>query len=212
MTTREDAWKLVTEFTQSPSLIKHMLAVEAAMRAYARRFGEDEELWATIGLVHDFDYEQNPDLSVEGHPVTGAKTLRERGWPEEIVRAVLSHASEYTGVQRETLAEKTLWAVDELTGLITAVALVRPSKSIHDVKIKSIRRKWKDKAFAAAVNRQEIEDAAAELGVELWEHVALCWERCRELPVSWVWKGTLPERCIGQSWNGCSTKLKMVLC
>lgn len=171
MTTREDAWRLVTEFTQSPSLIKHMLAVEAAMRAYARRFGEDEELWATIGLVHDFDYEQNPDLSVEGHPVTGAKTLRERGWPEEIVRAVLSHASEYTGVQRETLAEKTLWAVDELTGLITAVALVRPSKSIHDVKIKSIRRKWKDKAFAAAVNRQEIEDATAELGVELWEHV-----------------------------------------
>jgi putative nucleotidyltransferase with HDIG domain len=173
MTTRQDAWKLVTEFTQSPNLIKHMLAVEAAMRAHARRFGEDEELWATVGLVHDFDYEQNPDLSVEGHPVTGAKILRERGWPEEIVRAVLSHASEYTGVPRETLAEKTLWAVDELTGLITAVALVRPSRSIHDVKIKSIRKKWKDKAFAAAVNRQEIDDAAAELGVELWEHVGV---------------------------------------
>ena len=173
MATREDAWKLVVEYTQNPNLIKHMLAVEAAMRAYARRFGEDEELWATIGLVHDFDYEQNPDLSVEGHPVTGARILRERGWSEEIVRAVLSHASEYTGVQRETTAEKTLWAVDELTGLITAVALVRPSKSIHDVKIKSVRKKWKDKAFAAAVNRQEIEGAAADLGVELWEHVGV---------------------------------------
>jgi putative nucleotidyltransferase with HDIG domain len=173
MTTRDDAWKLVVEFTQNPNLIKHMLAVEAAMRAYARRFGENEELWATIGLVHDFDYEQNPDLSIEGHPVTGAKILRERGWSEEIVRAVLSHASEYTGVPRETTAEKTLWAVDELTGLITAVALVRPSKSIHDVKIKSVRKKWKDRAFAAAVNRKEIEDAAADLGVELWEHVGI---------------------------------------
>jgi putative nucleotidyltransferase with HDIG domain len=173
MQTREDAWQLVTEFTQNPNLIKHMLAVEAAMRAYARRFGEDEELWATVGLVHDFDYEQNPDLSVEGHPVTGSKILRERGWPEEIIRAVLSHASEYTGIPRVTRMEKALWAVDELTGLITAVALVRPSKSIHDVKIKSVRKKWKDKAFAAAVNRQEIEEAAAELGVDLWEHVGV---------------------------------------
>jgi putative nucleotidyltransferase with HDIG domain len=146
------------------------------MRAYARRFGEDEELWATVGLVHDFDYEQNPDLSVEGHPVTGSKIVRERGWPEEIIRAVLSHASDYTGVARETQMEKTLWAVDELTGLITAVALVRPSKSIHDVKIKSIRKKWKDKAFAAAVDRQEIEEAAATLGVDLWEHVGVVLE------------------------------------
>ena len=176
MQTREDAWQLVTEFTQNPNLIKHMLAVEAAMRAYARRFGEDEELWATVGLVHDFDYEQNPDLSVEGHPVTGSKILRERGWPEEIIRAVLSHASEYTGVPRVTRMEKALWAVDELTGLITAVALVRPSKSIHDVKLKSVRKKWKDKAFAAAVNRQEIEEAAADLGVELWEHVGVVLE------------------------------------
>jgi putative nucleotidyltransferase with HDIG domain len=176
MKTRNDAWQLVTEYTQSPNLIKHMLAVEAAMRAYARRFGEDEELWATVGLVHDFDYEQNPDLSVEGHPVTGSKILRERGWPEEIIRAVLSHASEYTGVRRETRLEKTLWAVDELTGLITAVALVRPSKSIHDVKIKSVRKKWKDKAFAAAVNRQEIEQAAADLEIELWEHVGVVLE------------------------------------
>jgi putative nucleotidyltransferase with HDIG domain len=176
MKSREDAWQLVTEFTQNPNLIKHMLAVEAAMRAYARRFGEDEELWATVGLVHDFDYEQNPDLSVEGHPVTGSKILRERGWPEEIIRAVLSHASEYTGFARETRMEKTLWAVDELTGLITAVALVRPSKSIHDVKIKSVRKKWKDKAFAAAVDRQEIEEAGSELGVDLWEHVGVVLE------------------------------------
>jgi putative nucleotidyltransferase with HDIG domain len=173
MKTRGDAWQLVNEFTQSSSLIKHMLAVEAAMRAYARRFGQDEELWATAGLVHDFDYEQNPDLSVEGHPVVGSKILRERGWPEEIIHAALSHAGEYTGVQPETLMEKTLCAVDELTGLITAVALVRPSKSIHDVKIKSVRKKWKSKDFAAAVNRQEIEQATAALGVELWEHVGV---------------------------------------
>jgi putative nucleotidyltransferase with HDIG domain len=173
MKTREDAWQLVTEFTHNPNLIKHMLAVEAAMRAYARHFGEDEELWATVGLLHDFDYERYPDLSVEGHPVTGSKILLERGWPEGIVRAVLSHASEYTGVPRDTLMERALWAVDELTGLITAVALVRPSKSIQDVKIKSVRKKWKDKAFAAAVDRVEIEEAAAELGVDLWEHVGV---------------------------------------
>ena len=176
MKAREDAWQLVTEFTQNPNLIKHMLAVESAMQAYARRFGDDEGLWATVGLVHDFDYEQNPDLSIEGHPVTGSKILRERGWPEEIIQAVLSHASEYTGVPRETPMEKALWAVDELTGLITAVALVRSSKSILDVKLKSVRKKWKDKAFAAAVNRQEIEEATAELGVELWEHVGVVLE------------------------------------
>jgi putative nucleotidyltransferase with HDIG domain len=171
--TREDAWQLVNEFTTNPNLIKHMLAVEASMRAYARRFGEDEELWGTVGLVHDFDYEQNPDLSVEGHPVTGSRILRDRGWPEEIVRAALSHASEYTGVSRETRMEKTLFAVDELTGLITAVALVRPSKSIHDVKIRSIRKKWKDRAFAAGVDRSEVEKAADDLDVELWEHVGV---------------------------------------
>jgi len=174
--TREDALQLVTEFTLNPNLVKHMLAVEAAMRAYARRFGENEELWATVGLVHDFDYEQNPDLSVEGHPVTGSKIMRERDWPEEIIRAVLSHASEYTGVPRETQMEKALYAVDELTGLITAVALVRPSKSIHDVKLRSVRKKWKDKAFAAGVDRQEIEKAADDLGIELWEHVGIVLE------------------------------------
>jgi putative nucleotidyltransferase with HDIG domain len=172
MKTRQDAWLLVNEFTENPNLVKHMLAVEAGMRAYARRFDEDEELWATVGLVHDFDYDQNPDLTVEGHPVVGARILRERDWPEEVVHAVLSHA-DYTGVPRESRMEKALYAVDELTGLITAVALVRPSKSIHDVKIKSVRKKWKDKSFAAAVDRQEIEKAADDLGIELWEHVGV---------------------------------------
>ena len=148
------------------------------MRAYARKYGADEELWGVVGLVHDFDYEENPDLSVEGHPVVGARLLREWGWPEEIVRAVLAHAAEYTGVEPESTMEKTLVAVDELTGFITAVALVRPSKDIRDItKIKSIRDKWKDRAFAAAVNRAEIEQACQALGVDLWaEHVPLVLE------------------------------------
>jgi len=170
---REDAWQLVNEFTKNQNLVRHMLAVEAGMRAYARKYGEDEELWGIVGLIHDFDYEQNPDLSVEGHPLSGAKILRERGWPGEVMRAVVSHASEYTGVPREMPMEKALYAVDDLTGLLVAVALVRPSKSILDVKLKSVRKKWKDKAFAAAVNRQEIEQAAADLGVDLQEHIQL---------------------------------------
>lgn len=175
MPTRDDAWQLVTEHTTNPSLIRHMLAVEAAMRAYARQYGADEELWGVAGLVHDFDYEQNPDLSVEGHPVVGARLLRERGWPEEIARAILAHAAEYTGVQPESAMEKALVAVDELTGFLVAVALVRPSRDIRDIsKIKSVRDKWKDRAFAAAVNRQEIEHACQALGVDLWvEHVPL---------------------------------------
>lgn len=171
--TREDAWQLVNEFTKNQNLVRHMLAVEAGMRAYARKFGEDEELWGIVGLVHDFDYEQNPDLTVEGHPVTGARILRERNWPEEMVRAVLSHASEYTGVPRESLMETALYAVDDLTGLLVAVALVRPSKDIRDVKLKSVRKKWKDKAFAAAVNREEIENAAADLEVDLNDHIQI---------------------------------------
>jgi len=178
---RDDAWKLVNEFTENQNLVRHMLAVEAAMRAYARKFEEDEELWGIVGLIHDFDYEQNPDLTVEGHPVTGAKILRERGWPEETVRAVLSHATEYTGVTRETLMEKALYAVDDLTGLLVAVALVRPTKDIRDVKLKSVRKKWKDKAFAAAVNRQEIEQAVGDLGVELNEHIQIVLDAMKEI-------------------------------
>jgi putative nucleotidyltransferase with HDIG domain len=172
---RELAWALLTEFTQSPSLIKHALAVEAAMRAYARRFGDDEERWGVVGLIHDFDYERYPTMDGdtpqdEWHTYAGARILRERGWPDEIVRDVLSHA-DYAGQARDTTLRKALYAVDELTGLIHAVALVRPSKSIADVKVRSVRKKWKDKSFAAAVNRQDIDQGAAALDVELSEHI-----------------------------------------
>ena len=173
---RETAWALLTEFTQSPSLIKHALAVEAAMRAYAKRFGEDEERWGVVGLIHDFDYERYPTMGGDTpqdqwHTYAGARILRERGWPEEIVLDVLSHA-DYAGQARDTILRKTLYAVDELTGLIHAVALVRPSKSIMDVKGRSVRKKWKDRSFAAAVNRQDIEEGAASLNVELSDHIA----------------------------------------
>jgi putative nucleotidyltransferase with HDIG domain len=183
MPTREEAWELVNEYTENQNLVRHMLAVEAAMRAYARKYGQDEDLWGTVGLVHDFDYERNPDLSVEGHPVVGAGILREQGWPEEIVRGVLAHASEYTGVQPESQMEKALVAVDELTGFLVAVALVRPSKDIRDItKIQSVKKKWKDRAFAAAVNREEIEHGCQELGVDLWtEHVPLVLEAMQEI-------------------------------
>jgi putative nucleotidyltransferase with HDIG domain len=178
MPTRQEAWELLNEYTKNQGLVRHMLAVEAAMRAYARKYGEDEELWGLVGLIHDFDYERYPDLSMEGHPLVGARVLRERGWPEEIVRAVLAHAGEYTGVQPESLMEKSLVAVDELTGLLTGVALVRPSKDIRDVtKISSVKKKWKDRSFTAAVNREEIEHACEVLGVDLWtEHVPLVLE------------------------------------
>ncbi len=168
---REEAYALMTEYTESPSLRRHMLAVEVAMRAYAERFGENADLWGVVGLLHDFDYERYPDVAVEGHPVVGSKILRERGVSEEIIRAILSHAAEITGVQPQSLMEKTLVAVDELTGFIIAVALVRPSKSILDVKLKSIKKKWKDKAFAAGVNREEIEHATEALGIPLEEHI-----------------------------------------
>lgn len=168
---REDAWKLVTEWTHGDSLRKHMLSVEAGMRAYARRFGEDEDTWGTVGLLHDFDYERFPDVAAEGHPMVGSRVLRELGWPEEIIRCILSHATEISGVQRQTLMEKALFAVDELTGLITAVTLVRPSKNIADVKLSSIKKKWKDRAFAAGVHREEIVQAAVDLGVPLDEHI-----------------------------------------
>lgn len=148
-----------------------MLAVEAAMRAYALRFGGDADLWGIVGLLHDFDYEKNPDISVEGHPVVGSRILRERGASEQIIRAILAHAEEITGVKPESPMEKTLVAVDELTGFLTAVALVRPSKSIVDVELKSVKKKWKDRAFAAPVNREEIEHAAQALGVPLDEHI-----------------------------------------
>jgi putative nucleotidyltransferase with HDIG domain len=167
---RHDAWNLLCEFNTSDSLRKHALAVECAMRAYARRYGQDEELWGIVGLVHDVDYEQNP--TIPEHTAVGAKIMRERGWPEEIVLAMLSHA-DYSGVPRTTQMQKALAAVDELTGLISAVALVRPSKNIADVTVKSVKNKWKDKAFAAGVNRREIEQCAADLGVPLDEHIGV---------------------------------------
>lgn len=161
---RDQAWNIVTEFVQSDSLRKHMLSVEFAMRAYAERCGEDPDSWGLVGLLHDFDWEIHPTL--DQHPVDGAPILRERGLDEADVQTILSH-----GVfgERVTLRDKTLHAVDELTGLITAVTLVRPSKDIREVEVRSLRKKWKDRAFAAGVNRDEIEEACAELGVDLWE-------------------------------------------
>jgi len=176
MITREEAWAIVTEYTESESLRRHMLSVEAAMRAYAPRFDGAPDLWGVVGLLHDFDYEQNPDVSVEGHPIVGSKILKERGVSEEIIRAILSHAEEITGIAPESPMEKSLVAVDELTGLIIGVALVRPSKSILDVKLRSVKKKWKDKTFTAAVNRGEIEQAAENLGVPLDEHITIVLE------------------------------------
>lgn len=166
---RDDALKIVREFVKNESLVRHMLAVEAAMAAYARKFGEDEEAWRVAGLLHDFDWEIHPTL--EGHPQKGSEILREKGVDELTIRAILSHAP-HTGVSRDTLLEKALFACDELTGLITTTALVRPSKKIADVEVKSIKKKWKDKTFAKGVNRQEVEEGATALGVDLWsEHV-----------------------------------------
>lgn len=166
------AWELMTEWTESESLRNHMKAVSIAMRAYARKFGEDESLWAIVGLLHDFDYERYPDVSVEGHPILGVRFLREQGWPDMVTQAILSHAELITGVVPETLMERTLVAVDELTGLITAVALVRPSKDIRDVKLKSVKKKWKSKRFAAGVDRNEIVHATERLGVPLNDHIS----------------------------------------
>lgn len=164
---RAEALLIVKEYVKSPNLINHMLAVEAAMCFYARKFNEDEELWGLAGLLHDFDWEIHPTLAE--HPQAGAPILRERGVPEEIVRAILSHA-DHTGVPRETVMQKALYACDEITGLITAVALVRPSRSLHDLTASSVKKKWKDKAFAAGANRDEISQATQEFGIELWEH------------------------------------------
>src|SRR5438477_6469657 len=173
MSDRERAWGLLTEFTQSESLRKHALAVEACMRAYARKLGGDENLWGVVGLLHDFDYEKWPSL--DDHPYKGNEILKERGWPDEIRRAIMSHA-EYTGVTRDTPMEKTLFACDELAGFITACALVKPGKSLAEVEAKSVRKKMKDKAFARSVSRDDIINGAAELGVELEQHIAFCIE------------------------------------
>jgi len=167
--TRAEAWALLTEYTRSEGLIKHALAVEAAMRAYAPRLGGNEEEWGVVGLLHDFDYERHPTL--EEHPMKGAEILRARGYPEEMVRAILSHA-DHSGVPRETAMAKALFAVDELTGFVTAVTLVRPGKRVADVTPQSVKKKMKDKAFARAVSREELRAGSELLGVDFDEHVA----------------------------------------
>jgi putative nucleotidyltransferase with HDIG domain len=170
---RQQAWGLLCEYTQSESLRKHALAVEACMRAYARKFGEDEEKFAVTGLLHDFDYEKYP--SAQEHPFVGNKILGERGYPEDIRRAILSHA-DYAQVKRESNLEKALFACDELAGFITATALVKPGKSLAEVEAKSVRKKMKDKAFARSVSRDDIVQGASELGIDLEEHIAFCIE------------------------------------
>ncbi|HEY3249397.1 MAG TPA: HDIG domain-containing protein [bacterium] len=167
--TREDAWTLVCEWIQNENLRRHMLAVEAAMRAYARKFGEDEDAWGVVGLLHDLDYERHPSQEA-GHPFVGVEELRRRGVPDPWTRAILSHA-DYSGVGRESAMEHTLYAVDELVGLITAVALVRPGKTLAEVDVAAVRKKMKDKAFARGVNREDVIRGAEELGLPLDDHI-----------------------------------------
>ena len=167
---REDAWHLLTEYTKGDSLLKHALAVEAALRGYARKFGEDEDDWGAVGLLHDFDYERWPTLG--DHPNKGSEILREKGYPEWMIRAIRSHATEITGVTRDSLLERTLFACDELAGFITAASYVRPSKSILDLEASSVRKRMKDKAFARGVKREDLVEGAALLGIPLEEHIA----------------------------------------
>src|SRR5690554_6881824 len=170
--TRADALQLMQEWTESESLRKHMLSVEAAVVAYARKFGADEEVWAMAGLLHDLDYERypNPERDETGHPYVAAAELRRQGYPESVIHAVMAHA-DYTGTPRDTLLAKVLYACDEITGLITAAVLVRPDRDIAGLTLKSLKKKFKDKAFARGVARDDVTRGAAELGVDLWEHV-----------------------------------------
>ncbi len=176
MKTREDAWELVCEFVQDTGLRRHMLAVAAAMRFYAELLGQDPDYWETIGLVHDFDWEIHPDL--DRHPIDGAKILRDRGWDEETIRIILSHYTEGTGIVREKPVDFALMANDEITGLIVAITLVRPSKNIADVRLSSIRKKWKNHNFAGGVDREDVEVVTAEFSnicfggqLDLWTHI-----------------------------------------
>ena len=172
---RDEVWQLLCEYTKQDYLRKHHLAVEAAMKWYARKYGEDESVWGNVGLIHDFEYEKCPDE----HPQKGGEILRENGWPENLIRAVMAHG-DHLNIQRTELIEKTLYAVDELTGLAIAVALVRPSKKIADVDVAAVKKKWKDKAFARGVKREDIEKGAQELGVPLDEHIANVLEALKE--------------------------------
>lgn len=178
---REDAWNLLCEYTQSENLRKHALAVEACVRAYARKNGADEELWGRAALLHDFDYERWPNAEHhpdKEHPAQGSGILRERGYPEEMIHAILAHA-DYSGVRRESSLDKTLFACDELAGFLTACALIKPSKKIAEVEVSSVKKKLKDKAFARGVNREDVRKGAEELGISLDEHVAICIEAMR---------------------------------
>jgi putative nucleotidyltransferase with HDIG domain len=176
MPNREDAWKLLCEYTQSESLRKHALAVEACVRAYAGKLGGDEELWGITALLHDFDYERWPNAEhhpTQEHPFEGSKILREKGYPEEMIHAILGHA-EYSGVARVSPLDHTLFACDELAGFLTACALIKPSKSIHEVEAASVKKKLKDKAFARGVSREDVYKGAEELAVPLEEHIGFC--------------------------------------
>lgn len=194
MPTREDAWKLVCEFTHSESLRKHMLAVETCVRAYARKSGADEETWGLAALLHDFDYERWPNndhAPDKEHPAEGAKILRERGYSEGIIRAIITHA-DYCGIPRETPLEHTLFACDELAGFLTACVYVRPSKSILDLEASSVTKKLKDKAFAKGVNRDDVRNGATELGITLEEHIAFCIQAMRQNADALGLRGNLP--------------------
>ena len=185
---RDDAWQLLAEYTKSDSLLKHAMAVEAAMRGYARKFGEDEEGWGVVALLHDFDYERWPSL--EDHPFRGSEILRERGYPEWVLRAILSHA-DYSGVPRDTLLEKTLFACDELAGFITAASLVRPSRSVIDLEPRSVVKRMKDKAFARGVRREDLVAGAALMGLPLEEHIGNVIAYMRERAQALGLRGTL---------------------
>lgn len=187
---REEGLKIVREYVKNVNLIRHMLAVEAAMRDYAMSFGEDPEAWGLAGLLHDFDWEIHPSL--EHHPQDGAAILRQRGVPEKIITCILSHA-DHTGVPREALMQRALFACDEITGLITAAVLVRPSRSIHDLAVSSVKKKWKDARFAATVRRDEIERGAEALGVELWLHVDNVIRSMRRIAADLGLEGTSPQ-------------------
>lgn len=193
MPTREDAWILLCEYTKSESLRKHMLAVEACVRSYARKFGADAETWGLAALLHDFDYEAWPNHEHspdQGHPSEGAKILREQGYSEEIIRAIITHA-DYCNVPRESVLEHTLFACDELAGFLTACAYVRPSKSIMDLEVDSVKRRLKDKAFAKGVNRDDVRNGAVELGIPLEEHISFCIGALREHAAALGLRGAL---------------------
>ena len=201
MPTRDDAWKLLCEYTQSESLRKHMLAVETCVRAYARKNGADEELWGITALLHDFDYERwpNPEHAADKeHPAEGAKILRELGYSDPLVRAIVSHA-DYSGVVRQSPLEHTLFACDELAGFLTACTYVRPSKSILDLEVDSVKKRMKDKAFARGVSRDDVRKGAEELGIPLDEHIAFCIQAMRENADALGLRGTIGAQTASSS-------------